>query len=215
MEATGLKKGGIYRHFASKEELAAAAFDYAWDSVWQARMRDVEESTRGIENLKRRIANFVERRSPIPGGCPILNTAVAAAEGNSVLRARVSKALRTWRESLETELESAAEQGEIRPGVDAKTVATLIIATLEGALMISRLERKPDALIGAKTHLYRFLDTEVFMPRAVDSLSGENPAREKCSYSTADLKVLQNLNSTYSSVSPCQAVKREGKTNQT
>ena len=27
MEATGLKKGGIYRHFASKEELAAEAFD--------------------------------------------------------------------------------------------------------------------------------------------------------------------------------------------
>ena len=30
MAATGLKKGGIYRHFASKEELAAEAFDYTW-----------------------------------------------------------------------------------------------------------------------------------------------------------------------------------------
>ena len=30
MAATGLQKGGIYRHFASKEELAAEAFDYAW-----------------------------------------------------------------------------------------------------------------------------------------------------------------------------------------
>jgi AcrR family transcriptional regulator len=28
MKATGLKKGGIYRHFSSKEELAAEAFDY-------------------------------------------------------------------------------------------------------------------------------------------------------------------------------------------
>jgi TetR/AcrR family transcriptional repressor of nem operon len=161
MAATGLKKGGIYRHFASKEELAAAAFDYAWDSVWKVRMRDVSEATPGIENLKRRIANFVERRSPVPGGCPVLNTAVTAAEGNSVLRARVAKALRTWRESLEAEVESAAERGEVKTGVEPKTVATVIIGTLEGALMISRMERNTDALIGAKEHLNRYLDTEV------------------------------------------------------
>ena len=30
MAATGLEKGGIYRHFDSKEDLAAEAFDYAW-----------------------------------------------------------------------------------------------------------------------------------------------------------------------------------------
>jgi AcrR family transcriptional regulator len=30
MEATGLEKGGIYRHFDSKEQLASEAFEYAW-----------------------------------------------------------------------------------------------------------------------------------------------------------------------------------------
>jgi len=35
MAATGLEKGGIYRHFASKEELALAAFDYAAARVRQ------------------------------------------------------------------------------------------------------------------------------------------------------------------------------------
>ena len=30
MKATGLEKGGIYRHFDSKEQLAAEAFEYAW-----------------------------------------------------------------------------------------------------------------------------------------------------------------------------------------
>ena len=29
MAVTGLEKGGLYRHFDSKEDLAAAAFDYA------------------------------------------------------------------------------------------------------------------------------------------------------------------------------------------
>ena len=31
MKATGLQKGGIYRHFSSKEELATEAFDYSWE----------------------------------------------------------------------------------------------------------------------------------------------------------------------------------------
>ncbi|HEX4488355.1 MAG TPA: helix-turn-helix domain-containing protein, partial [Terriglobales bacterium] len=37
MEATGLEKGGIYRHFTSKETVAAEAFDYAWNAAKQAR----------------------------------------------------------------------------------------------------------------------------------------------------------------------------------
>ena len=31
MRATGLEKGGIYRHFESKQELAGDAFDHAWN----------------------------------------------------------------------------------------------------------------------------------------------------------------------------------------
>src|SRR5688500_10214957 len=30
MQATNLKKGGIYNHFSSKEEIALAAFDHAY-----------------------------------------------------------------------------------------------------------------------------------------------------------------------------------------
>src|ERR1700759_1123854 len=42
MQATGLKKGGIYRHFASKEELAVEAFDYSWEAAWNSRFQHVD-----------------------------------------------------------------------------------------------------------------------------------------------------------------------------
>jgi TetR/AcrR family transcriptional repressor of nem operon len=159
MAATGLKKGGIYRHFESKEELAAEAFDYTWEAARQARMVHVDEGTAGIERLKQLIANFVDYRSPVSGGCPILNTAVDADDGNLVLRARVTKALRSWLAQLQSIVEQAAERGEIRAGVDSKAVATLIVSTLEGALMISRLERSDGALRHAQEHLNQYLDT--------------------------------------------------------
>src|SRR4029077_20895092 len=141
MEATGLKKGGIYRHFASKEELAAEAFDFTWEAAWNARLLHVDEKANGIEKLKQLIANFVEHRSPIAGGCPILNTATDADDGNSVLRARVAKALRSWMARLQTIVEQAQERGETRPRVEPEVVASLIVASLEGALMMSRLQR--------------------------------------------------------------------------
>jgi TetR/AcrR family transcriptional repressor of nem operon len=161
MEATGLKKGGIYRHFSSKEELAVEVFDYTWDASWSARLVNVDEKTNGIEKLKQLIANFIDHRSPVAGGCPILNTAIDADDGNPVLRARVAKALRSWLSRLQVIVEQAREQGETRPGVDAKTVATLIVASLEGALMMSRLQRNEEALRRVQLHLNSYLENEV------------------------------------------------------
>jgi TetR/AcrR family transcriptional repressor of nem operon len=161
MKATGLEKGGIYRHFSSKEELAAQAFDYTWAAVRQARFPDPDENIRGIAWLKQVIANFIERRSPVAGGCPLLNTAIEADDGNPILRARVSKAVRSWVAQLQSVVTDAIKRGEIRPDADPKTVATLIVATLEGALMMSRLERNDDALRRSQQHLNRYLDTEV------------------------------------------------------
>jgi TetR/AcrR family transcriptional repressor of nem operon len=165
MAATGLKKGGIYRHFSSKEELAAEAFDYTCKAAWKARMLHVDEKATGIERLKQFIVNFIAYRSPVAGGCPILNTAIDADDGNPVLRARAGKALRSWVARLQAIVKRAAEHGEIRSGVDPKAVATLIIATLEGALMVSRLERNDYALLRVQEHLRHYLEIEVAVSR--------------------------------------------------
>jgi AcrR family transcriptional regulator len=100
MKATGLEKGGIYRHFSSKEELAAEAFDYAWKAAWDARMRDLGSIANSVDKLKQIIANCVRRRSSVPGGCPLLNTAIDADDGNPILRASALKALGVWRAHL-------------------------------------------------------------------------------------------------------------------
>jgi TetR/AcrR family transcriptional repressor of nem operon len=165
MEATGLKKGGIYRHFASKEELAAEAFDYTWEVAWKARLLHVDEKANGIDKLKQLIANFIERRPPVPGGCPVLNTAVDADDGNPILRSRVGKALRSWTGSLQSYVEEAQQQRDAKPDVDPKDVATLIVASLEGALMMSRIERNDEALRRVQSHLNEYLDKEVAVSR--------------------------------------------------
>jgi TetR/AcrR family transcriptional repressor of nem operon len=162
MEATGLEKGGIYRHFSSKEELAAEAFDYAWKATLNTRMRDLDRVPNSIDKLKQFVANFVDRPRPsVPGGCPLLNTAIDADDGNPVLRDRALKGLHDWRDRLRGIISTGIKRREIRRGVDSKKLATLIIASLEGALMIARLERDREALVAARSHLESYLETEV------------------------------------------------------
>jgi TetR/AcrR family transcriptional regulator, transcriptional repressor for nem operon len=159
MAATGLKKGGIYRHFGSKEELAAEAFDYAWAAARALREPDIDQTVDPIGWLKAHIDNLVSRRPAIDGGCPILNTAIEADDGNQVLRTRVARALRAWIARVETVLTLAVNKGLIHRTTDPGAVATVIVSTLEGAVMISRLEKNPEALRKAQVHLNRYLDS--------------------------------------------------------
>src|SRR6266478_6814341 len=59
MKATGLEKGGIYRHFSSKEELAALAFEHAWRESFAARQNDLDVIPNSVDKIKQLVTNFV------------------------------------------------------------------------------------------------------------------------------------------------------------
>jgi TetR/AcrR family transcriptional repressor of nem operon len=162
MRATGLEKGGIYRHFDSKERLAAEAFDYAWKFALDTRFEGTREISNTVDRLKQIVWNFRDRRSRlVPGGCPLLNTAIDSDDGNPQLRAKAVGALRSWLNRLRSVIEEGKRRGEILSGVDSLELGTLIISTLEGSLMVSRLQRKADPRDLACRHLVEYLETNV------------------------------------------------------
>ena len=160
MEATGLQKGGIYRHFKSKEELAGAAFDHAWERAWKFRWIDIDRNANSIDQLKQFVANFVDKRSElVQGGCPVLNTAVDSDDGNLILRDHARKALARWMKRIKDIVNAGIVNAEIRKDVDPQAVATIIISMLEGALMIERLQHSDLALWQAREYLGDFLES--------------------------------------------------------
>jgi len=162
MRATGLEKGGIYRHFSSKEELASEAFDYAWQKAVERRLEGVDEAADAVERLKKMIDNFVDIRAGlVAGGCPLMNTAVEADDGNPALRARARGALSGWMSRLTKAAEDGIAKREIDARVDCKALGQLIISTLEGALLISRLENDRGSLDQVRRHLHGYLETSV------------------------------------------------------
>ena len=95
------------------------------------------------------------------GGCPLLNTGVDSDDGNPQLREKARRALSSWLERLQTIIEEGQRRGEIPGDVDASELATLIVSTLEGSLMVSRLQRKDDPRNSACHHLEEYLETKV------------------------------------------------------
>jgi len=162
MEATGLEKGGIYRHFDSKQELAGEAFDHAWKLVMDTRFEGIDDIPSSVDRLRQFLRNFRDRRGGlVPGGCPLLNTAIEADDGNPQLRNKARHALDSWRGRLQSIVEEGRRKGEIRSDIDAEKLATLMITMLEGSLMVSRLERNAASLALACRHLEEYLEANV------------------------------------------------------
>jgi TetR/AcrR family transcriptional regulator, transcriptional repressor for nem operon len=162
MQATGLEKGGIYRHFDSKQELAAEAFDHAWKIAMDVRFEGTQEIPDTVDRLKQIVRNFRDRRTGVvPGGCPLLNTAVDCDDGNPKLRARARQALSSWLHRLEAIVDEGKLRGEVRSSVDSGELAMLIVSTLEGSSMIRRLQKEDGPLDLACHHLEEYLETKV------------------------------------------------------
>jgi TetR/AcrR family transcriptional regulator, transcriptional repressor for nem operon len=162
MDATGLEKGGIYNHFRSKDELAAAAFDHNVD-LMRVRIRAALEGRRHAVDRLHAI-NDVYRTfavaPPFPGGCPIMNAAVDSDDTHPDLRSRVQAAMVELREdTLARIVARGVERGELRPDVDPDDASTVIIATLEGALMLTQLYDDPAYVDRAAAHLDTYVDT--------------------------------------------------------
>lgn len=165
MEVTGLQKGGIYRHFPSKDELALASFDHAahaFEERFATALLGVPDAAGRLRAL---LAVYREHivRPPLPGGCPVMNTAMESDDTNPVLRDRAAQVMETWRRVVELILVEGIRARELRRDLDAPATASLFVASLEGAVMLTRLHEDP-------VHMRRAVE---FWEEAVRRMAGE------------------------------------------
>jgi TetR/AcrR family transcriptional repressor of nem operon len=159
-EAAGLEKGGVYNHFESKDALALAAFDYAADLVLDRIAAAVAAHADGWSQLLALLDVYrtVVEKPFLPGGCPLLNTAVEADDTSPALRARARAALERWRGFITGAVASAVAGGDLRAS-DADAVATMTIAAIEGGVMLARVYRDGTHIERVATELTRYLQT--------------------------------------------------------
>lgn len=164
MKSTGLKKGGIYAHFNSKEDLAVAAFDYAYKRISKLYAEIFAEFEGDpVAQLIGTIEVYrdMDSHAPIKGGCPLLNTAIESDDYHPVLKQRAQEMMRQWQNFIKRLVRDGIEAQVIHETVDGDALATMIISTIEGGLMMSKLMDKPDYLRQMIDNLITHIESNV------------------------------------------------------
>lgn len=163
MQATGLEKGGIYRHFDTKDDLALEAFDYAVSLVELEFQNALKDKRDAIERLRAIVGVYraMPGGMPVAGGCPVLNTAIEADDTHPLLRDHARRAMDEWREYMVRTITKGIERGQIRPQINPEELTTFLIATLEGAIMLSKLYDDTRHMNRTVEYLDSYLETNV------------------------------------------------------
>jgi TetR/AcrR family transcriptional repressor of nem operon len=98
---------------------------------------------------------------PVLGGCPILNTIVDSDDGDPALRERVVTVVTGWEQLIERIVGDGVAQGSMRSDINPQAVATLLIATLEGGILLARAHRSSVYLQHTIEHLIQYVQRDV------------------------------------------------------
>jgi AcrR family transcriptional regulator len=163
MAATGLQKGGIYRHFESKEALALEAFDYAVDVMGRRFADALAGRTHALDRLHAVIGVFaaIPEDPPVPGGCPMMNAMIESDDAHPALRDRTRRAMDGLRGLVARTVAEGIAAGEVRPGTDGDALASVLVATMEGAVALSQAYADPVHVRRAAEHLEWYLEERV------------------------------------------------------
>jgi TetR/AcrR family transcriptional regulator, transcriptional repressor for nem operon len=162
MKATGLAKGGLYGNFKSKDELAAAAFEYSYSLLREDLSRKVLPKKTAPEKLFA-ILQYYKNYTVDPtidGGCPLQNTAIDADDAYPFLKKKAREALQEMLGVLQKILEKGIRENAFRADLPVKKEAELLFAMIEGGIMMAKVSDDVSILNRLLDNLKHRIETE-------------------------------------------------------
>lgn len=145
IQETNIQKGGIYRHFESKEQLMVESFQFSVETMRDHFVKSVSQYNNAADKLNAFVEAFLQlsEGKPLAGGCPIFNAAIEMddLEGN-VLLPNIKEAMDMMIESLVKIIEDGIRNQELTQSIKPYDTAIYIVSTLEGGLVLDRLKKE-------------------------------------------------------------------------
>jgi TetR/AcrR family transcriptional repressor of lmrAB and yxaGH operons len=161
LDASAAPRGSLYFHFpGGKDQLAIEATRAAVAEATQALRESLAQAKNPAQGVRAyaEAASTLMRETDYTFGCPVAPVILDAAGGVSELAELCKRAFRTW-----TELLRAAFVEAGIPNRRANALALLVIASIEGLLLLARAERDCGALVTVSAELEAIV--EAALPR--------------------------------------------------
>lgn len=167
---SGAPRGSIYHHFqGGKTQLAEEATQWAGEFIVAGTVDALGEDdpVQALAVFRKRWTKVL-RDSDFVAGCPIV-AATLEGEREPTVRDAAGHAFASW----EKVLSDALRRRSVSPG-RARSLATLLIASVEGAIVMARAQRTTRPLEAVSRELARLLSEALAEPR--QSPTGAAPA---------------------------------------
>jgi len=141
----GVTKGALYHHFPDKAALGQAVVEDVvkdlllerWLGVLEAQPGDPLTKLQGM--LEARVAEL--SREEVELGCPLNNLAQEMSPLDERFRRRITATFEAWSEGFTKVLQRGQADGTVRQDIDARKVATFLVAAIEGSFGLAKSAR--------------------------------------------------------------------------
>jgi TetR/AcrR family transcriptional regulator, lmrAB and yxaGH operons repressor len=151
-------KGSMYFHFpGGKEELAAAAVDKFAGAIAKQLRAGLERQATVAEAVTGFFDDYVAymERTEFGDGCAVATVALDEAATHELLGAAADRAFRSWVDLLTDALVAEGHDHD-----SAHRVASLVIAAIEGAIVMSKGRHSTEPLSSARDALRPLLERQ-------------------------------------------------------
>jgi AcrR family transcriptional regulator len=138
LAAAGVGKGQFYHYFRGRDELAAAAVGFRCAQV-VAGLTEALGAVSSLAGLEEALEGFIAgfEQAGLPG-CPIGTLATEVAGRNEDARLQAAAGFDAWERLLADALERMRQRGELRADAPAAVLATGLLASIEGGMVLSQ-----------------------------------------------------------------------------
>lgn len=160
LERSGAPRGSLYHYFpGGKEQLAIEAINHAAARFCRAITKAIEVNDGSLPEAVRLYGHAVADRllaTDYVEGCPIGNSAIEGSVGSLAISEACDRAFRDFADVMADHLRAHA----VDP-VQADHLATFVVSSVEGALLVARVRRDTQPVIDATDRLAELLQTSL------------------------------------------------------
>jgi len=144
LRRANVKKGNLYFHFRTKEEIGYAVVESFADQFGKLFTTTTASKTSLREQIRAFFGAMEQYHvdNHCQGGCPFGNLALEMSDNNPGIADHVDTVFRYFEGQITRLVDEAKGRGEVRANVDSEQLAQFILSTFEGATLITKVRKE-------------------------------------------------------------------------
>lgn len=154
-----VKKGAMYHYFPSKKDMVLAMIEEKIEdrirNKWEKLSNTNEDIIESLIFILKDINSW-----DLTNGCPLGNLLQESLEEDKDFSQILTSILDNWKDLFINILQKAKENKQLNENVDIQQCATFLIASIEGALLLSKKYEDPENFEACMNQLTLYLNSQ-------------------------------------------------------